>query len=113
LAVVGVFAVMAYAVDRRMNEFGVRMALGAMPGDLVKLVMGRGVGLMLLGLVIGLGGAMALTRFLQSLLFETSALDPWVLGGVATVLLAAAVLACLWPARRAAKVDVSQLLRSE
>lgn len=113
LAVVGVFAVMAYSVDRRMNEFGVRMALGAMPGDLVRLVMGRGVALMLVGLVLGLGGAMALMRFLQSLLFETSALDPWVLGGVAIVLLAAAVLACLWPARRAAKVDVSQLLRSE
>ncbi len=113
LAVVGVFAVLAYSVDRRMNEFGVRMALGAMPGDLVRLVMGRGVALMLTGLVLGLGGALALTRFLQSLLFETSALDPWVLGGVAVVLLAAAVLACLWPARRAAKVDVSKLLRSE
>ncbi|HVZ64260.1 MAG TPA: ABC transporter permease [Lacunisphaera sp.] len=113
LAVVGVFAVMAYSVDRRMNEFGVRMALGAMPGDLVRLVMGRGLALMVIGLVFGLGGAMALTRFMQSLLFETSALDPWVLGGVAAVLLAAAVLACFWPARRAAKVDVSQLLRSE
>lgn len=113
LAVVGVFAVMAYSVDRRMNEFGVRMALGATPRDLVRLVMGRGVALMVIGLVLGLGGAMALTRFMRSLLFETSALDPWVLGGVAAVLLAAAVLACFWPARRAAKVDVSQLLRSE
>ena len=113
LAVVGVFAVLAYSVDRRMNEFGVRMALGAMPGDLVRLVMGRGVALMLIGLVLGLGGALALTRFLQSLLFETSALDPWVLGSVAGLLFVAAVLACLWPARRAAKVDVSKLLRSE
>jgi len=113
LAVVGVFAVLAYSVDLRMNEFGVRMALGAMPGDLVRLVMGRGVALMLVGLALGLGGALVLTRFLQSLLFETSALDPWVLGGVAGVLLTAAVLACLWPARRAASVDVSKLLRSE
>ncbi|MBI2496521.1 MAG: ABC transporter permease [Opitutae bacterium] len=113
LAVIGVFTVLAYSVDRRMNEFGVRMALGAMPGDLVRLVMARGVALMLIGLVLGLGGALALTRFLQNLLFETSALDPRVLSSVAGLLLVAAVLACLLPARRAAKVDVSKLLRSE
>ncbi|HLP07069.1 MAG TPA: ABC transporter permease [Opitutaceae bacterium] len=113
LTVVGVFSVLAYTVDRRMGEFGVRMALGATRGNLVGLVLRRGVLLTLLGVVLGLGGAAALTRFLQSLLFETSPQEPWVLAGVAAVLLLASLLACALPARRAARVEVAQLLRSE
>jgi putative ABC transport system permease protein len=113
LTVVGIFSVLAYTVDRRMGEFGVRMALGATRRDLVDLVMRRGVLLTLAGIVIGLGGTFAFTRYIQSLLFETSAQDPWVLAAVGGVLLLTSVLACVLPARRATKVDISKLLRSE
>jgi putative ABC transport system permease protein len=113
LTVVGIFSVLAYTVDRRMGEFGVRMALGATRRDLVQLVMRRGVLLTLVGVLLGLGGALMLTRYLKTLLFETSANDPWVLAGVAGLLLITSVLACAWPARRATKVDVARLLRSE
>ncbi|HLP01924.1 MAG TPA: FtsX-like permease family protein [Opitutaceae bacterium] len=113
LTVVGVFSVLAYTVDRRMGEFGVRMALGATRGNLVGLVLRRGVWLTLLGVALGIGGAAALTRFLQSLLFETSPQDPRVLAAVAAILLATSLLACALPARRAARVNVAQLLRSE
>jgi len=113
LTVVGIFSVLAYTVDRRMGEFGIRMALGASRRDLVELVMKRGVLLTLLGIVLGLGGALALARFLKSLLFETTGNDPWVLAAVGVTLLAASVLACVLPARRATKVDITRLLRSE
>lgn len=113
LTVVGLFSVLAYAVDRRMNEFGVRLALGATPRDLIRLVLRRGIALAAAGMVSGLAGALGLARFLQSLLYETAPHDPWVLGGVSLVLLAAAALACVLPARRATKVDVAKLLRSE
>ena len=104
---------LAYTVDRRMGEFGVRMALGATRRDLVDLVMRRGVLLTSCGILLGLGGSLALTRSIQSLLFETSAQDPWVLAAVSGVLLATSVLACVLPAQRATKVDVTRLLRSE
>jgi putative ABC transport system permease protein len=113
LTVVGIFSVLAYTVDRRMGEFGVRLALGATSRDLIQLVMRRGVLLSLTGIVLGLGGATALTRYLQSLLFETSAQDPKVFGAVGVVLLLTSVLACVLPARRATKVDITRLLRSE
>jgi len=113
LTVVGVFSVLAYTVDRRMGEFGVRMALGATRRDLVALVAGRGLALTLGGVLLGLGGAVALGRFLQSLLFETRTYDPAVLLAVACTLLGAATLACVLPARRAARVDISKLLRAE
>ena len=113
LTIVGVFSVLAYTVDRRMGEFGVRMALGASRRDLMDLVMRRGVLLTLLGLALGLGGTFALTRFIKSLLFETSAQDPRVLAAVAAILLVTSVLACVLPARRATRVDITRLLRSE
>jgi putative ABC transport system permease protein len=113
LTVVGIFSVLAYTVDRRMGEFGVRMAMGATRRDLIQLVMRRGLLLTLAGIVFGLAGSMALTRYLQSLLFETSAQDPWVLAAVGGILLGTSVLACVLPAQRAAKVDISRLLRSE
>ena len=113
LTLVGVFSVLAYTVVRRMGEFGVRMALGATGRDLVALVLGRGLRLALLGVGLGIGGSIALARSLQSLLFETSPVDPWVLATVAALLLLASLVACALPARRAAKVDVSRLLRSE
>lgn len=113
LTVVGIFSVLAYAVDRRRAEFGVRLALGATPADLAALVVRRGVMLALGGILLGLGGALVLTRYLQSLLFGVAGNDPWVLGAVAGVLLIAAVAACVLPARRAARVDVARLLRTE
>ncbi len=113
LTLVGIFSVLAYTVDRRLGEFGVRLALGASARDLVQLVARRGLALTLLGVGLGLIGALGVTRFLQAVLFETTANDPWVLGGVAVLLLLAAVLACVMPARRAARVDVAKLLRSE
>ena len=113
LTLVGTFSVLAYTVDRRLGEFGVRLALGASARDLVLLVARRGLALTSLGVGLGLGGALGVTRFLKALLFETTADDPWVLAGVAMLLLVAAGLACVMPARRAARVDVAKLLRSE
>lgn len=113
LAVVGLFSVLSYTVDRRMGEFGVRMALGATRQNLMALVLQRGVRLVVLGIALGLCGAAGLTRSLQSLLFETSPLDWRVFAVVAAVLLATALLACALPARRASRVDVARLLRTE
>jgi putative ABC transport system permease protein len=113
LTLVGIFSVLAYTVDRRLGEFGVRLALGATGSDLVQLVSRRALALTLLGIGLGLGGALGLTRFLKALLFETTPNDPWVLGGVAALLLLTATGACVLPARRAARVDVAKLLRSE
>ncbi|WP_158305352.1 ADOP family duplicated permease [Opitutus terrae] len=113
LATAGLFAVMAYAVAQRMGEFGVRLALGALPSDLSRLVLRRGLVLASIGVLIGCSTAWALTRFLQSLLYETSPLDPLVYAAVALLLLAAAALGCWLPARRAARADVARLLRAE
>jgi putative ABC transport system permease protein len=113
LAVVGLFSVIAYTVDSRMNEFGVRLALGAQPANLYRLVMKRGLLAAAIGVLVGIVGALALTRFMQSLLFETAPYDPLVYAAVALLLLAAATLACLLPARRAARVNVARLLRAE
>lgn len=113
LAVVGLFSVLAYTVDRRMGEFGVRLALGATPADLTRLVMVRGITLTALGAMLGVAGALGLTRFLQSLLYETAPFDPAVYLAVAAALLAAGAAACWLPARRAARTDVARLLRTE
>ena len=113
LAVVGLFSVLAYTVDRRMGEFGVRMALGATPADLIRLVMRRGVALTAIGIVVGLAGALVFTRFLRSLLYETTPYDPVVYLVVAALLVTAAAVACWLPARRASRVDVARLLRTE
>ncbi len=113
LTVVGIFSVLAYTVDRRLGEFGVRMALGASRRDLIELVMKRGVWLTLVGVVLGLGGTLLLSKFIKTLLFGTTPNDPWVLGAVGIVLLVTSVLACALPARKASRVDVSKLLRSE
>jgi len=113
LTVVGVFSMLAYTVDRRMGEFGVRMALGATRRNLVRLVMQRSVLLTASGVLIGLCCTLMLTRFLRSQLFETSPNDPWVLGGVGAILLITAVLASALPAWRATQVNISKLLHSE
>jgi predicted permease len=113
LTVIGVFSVLAYTVDRRMGEFGVRMALGATRRDLMQLVIRRGMLLTLIGIVAGVGGALALTRFLRTLLFDISPQSPMVLALVGGLLLLASTLGCVVPALRATKVDITRLLRSE
>jgi len=113
LAALGLFAVMAYSVEQRQREFGVRVALGAGPADLTRLVLGNGLRVVALGIVLGLGSAWGLVRFLQSVLFETSPTDATTFAGVAAVLVLAGLAACWLPARRAAKVDVARLLRAE
>jgi putative ABC transport system permease protein len=113
LTVVGMFTLLAYTVDRRMSEFGIRMALGASPSNLVALVMRRGMALTLIGVVIGIGGALALTRFLQSLLYETPPFEPTVLCAVSVLLFLAALGACTIPALRASKPDITKLLKGD
>jgi len=113
LATLGLFAVTAFAVAQRHREFGLRMALGAAPADLLRLVLVRGLSLASLGLVLGVAAAWGLTRFLQSVLFETSPYDPSTIIAVACLLLAVAFLACWMPALRASKVDPAMALRSE
>src|SRR5438876_1049191 len=113
LATAGVFGVMAYSVSRRTREIGVRVALGARPRDVLAMVLGQGLRTVLIGVVIGVAGALVLTRFAQSLLFGVSATDPLTLGSMILLLTSAALLACYIPARRAAKVDPMIALRYE
>jgi putative ABC transport system permease protein len=100
LAGVGVYGVMAYAVTERTHEIGVRMALGATPESVLRLVIGQACRLVLLGIVVGLASAVALTRVLTSLLYDTDARDPWTLGATAIVLLIVAITAASVPAFR-------------
>jgi putative ABC transport system permease protein len=96
-----------------MSEFGIRLALGATARDVMILIMGRGVLLTALGIAVGLAGALALTRFLQSLLYETPPYEPVVLGAVAVLLVLAAIAASVIPSVRATRADISRLLRAE
>jgi putative ABC transport system permease protein len=96
-----------------MNEFGVRIALGATSSDLRRLVLSRGLGAASLGLAIGIAAAFGLTRFMESLLFETKPFDPPVYLGVAIILVIASAAACWLPAQRASRVDVVRLLRAD
>ncbi len=113
LAAIGIYGVMAFAVAQRTHEFGVRMALGAAGGQILRLVLRDGVTLALFGLALGLGGAYLLGRAMQANLYGVSALDVRAVGAVAFVLLAAALLACYFPARRASRVDPMVALRDE
>jgi putative ABC transport system permease protein len=113
LAAVGVYGVLANAVRQRTHEMGVRLALGARPGAVFRLVIGQGMGLAGVGIGIGLGGALALMRYLESLLYEVKPTDPLTFGGVALLLLGVSLLACWIPARRATRVDPMIALRCE
>jgi putative ABC transport system permease protein len=113
LATAGVFGVMAYSVSRRTREFGVRVALGAGSGDVLRMVLGQGLRTIVIGVVIGIAGSLALTRTVESLLFGVTATDPLTFGGVTLLLVGAALLACYIPARRATKVDPMIALRFE
>jgi putative ABC transport system permease protein len=113
LAMIGLYGAVAYAVSHRTNEIGIRMALGAVPGTVLGLVLGRGLFLALTGCAIGVPGAILLTRLMNSLLFGVSATDPVTFVGVVILMAGVAVVACYIPARRAMRVDPMVALRYE
>ena len=113
LAAIGTYGVMAYSVTRRTREIGVRMALGARPADVLRMVLGQGAGLVAIAIGLGVAGAIAASRFLASQLFDTSATDPTTLAAGAATLCVFALLACYVPARRAMKVEPLEALRVE
>jgi putative ABC transport system permease protein len=113
LALVGIFGVVAYSISLRTQEIGIRMAMGGQRADILRLVLGQGLGMVLGGVVLGLAGALALTRFLASQLFALSPNDPVTFTEVTLVLAGAALLACLQPALRACRVDPMTALRCE
>ncbi|MGA3237310.1 MAG: ABC transporter permease [Bryobacteraceae bacterium] len=113
LAVVGIYGLLAYAVGRRTREIGIRLALGARPAGILRLVIGEGMRLVLGGLAIGTLASLALTQLMQSLLYGVKPTDPMTFGAVAILLTAAGALACYLPARRAMKIDPLTALRVE
>jgi putative ABC transport system permease protein len=111
LAAVGVYGVIAYTVSQRTQELGVRVALGAQRSDVMRLILGHGTVLGAVGIAIGLGGALAVTRFLRTLLFGVSPFDPASFVGVSLVLAGIVLFASYIPARRAMRVDPAEALR--
>jgi len=113
LVIIGVFSVMAYTVSLRSHEIGVRMALGAQRGDVLRMVLKNGLALIAVGTIVGLVMSLALTRFLASQIWGVSATDPWTFAAVVAVVTGTGLVACFLPARRAATVDPLIALRYE
>jgi putative ABC transport system permease protein len=113
LAAIGIYGVISFDVSRRTREIGIRMALGARPGNVLRAVLAGGIKLTAIGTAIGVAGALALTRYLETLLYEVSPTDPAVMTAAAAVLMAVTLAAVWLPARRATRVDPAVALRSE
>jgi putative ABC transport system permease protein len=113
LVCLGIYGLLAYSVAQRQREIGIRMALGAEKNDVLRMVVGQGIRLALIGVAIGIAGALALTRFLSSLLYGVTPTDPLTFIAVSVILIAVALAACYIPARRAAEVDPMVALRYE
>jgi ABC-type antimicrobial peptide transport system permease subunit len=113
LGAIGIYGVISYMVSLRTREIGVRMALGAEPGEIGRMISRQGLTMAATGVAIGLVAALILTRYLRTLLFEISPTDPLTLGGVSVALLMVSLLASWLPARRAARVEPVDALRSE
>jgi putative ABC transport system permease protein len=113
LASLGLYGVLAHAVNRRTREIGVRLALGAQRRDVLRLIAGQGMKLVLAGMVVGLLGAIGVARLLTSLLYGVRPIDPPTFASVCLLLIGTALFACWLPARRAAKVDPMEALRHE
>jgi predicted lysophospholipase L1 biosynthesis ABC-type transport system permease subunit len=113
LAAAGIYGVLSYLVAQRRREIGIRLALGAQPGNVGRLILGNGLRLTAIGLVLGVVAALGLVRVMRSLLYEVEPTDPASVAAVVAILLATAVVASWWPARRAMQVNPVTLLREE
>jgi ABC-type antimicrobial peptide transport system permease subunit len=113
LAAIGTYGVLSYMVTEREREIGIRMALGAGRGQVLNLVLGQGLGIAAVGILLGIGGAFALSRLTSSLLYGVSPSDPLTYGAVAVVIALVATAACVVPSRRATRVDPLEAIRAE